>query len=171
MSSLLTTINRLQLPNVCKTLCQVVGSQVSALQQNRTYYKDPKRARPGKVFGETQTKVPIYYDYWHGERTSDPDALIRFFRLHWGGWIHTKPGRRRALWKKQWDRQWWGRQHTMCSDDQCDALEKMITPEYKKARHFVNDPYKPYHKRHGIDVLPRGKDRMETHYLKLLWEY
>lgn len=50
-------------------------------------------------------------------------------------------------------------------------LEEMITPELKKQRFFVDDPYEPYHKRHGMDMLPRGKSKLSSSYIKLMYEY
>ena len=50
-------------------------------------------------------------------------------------------------------------------------LEKMITPEYKKERHIVDDLYEPYHKRHNLDHIPRGRRSESKSYLELMWEY
>jgi hypothetical protein len=139
------------------------------LVQCRGYKKDPDR-KPC-VFGNQETKIPIYYNFDQGLRETDPDAVRRFYRLHWGGWIRTKGGRRTKLWYKPGEDHWWMRQHIFLSDDQALAMERMITPEYKKERHFVDDIYKAYHKRHYFESLPRGKTEKKTNYFDLMYEY
>jgi hypothetical protein len=52
-----------------------------------------------------------------------------------------------------------------------EQLEKMITPEVKKARHFIDDPYAPYNKRHGIDCVPFGKQQTQQSYIKTQFDY
>lgn len=116
-------------------------------------------------------KMPIYFDHDVGERQHDVDAVKRFYRLAWGGWIRPRIGRRKKLWRKPDHMRWWQRQHILCDDQMCQMLEKMITPEFKKQRYFVNDPYEPYHKRHGMDVVPAGQRKVSTSYMKSMYEY
>lgn len=47
----------------------------------------------------------------------------------------------------------------------------MIPPEIKKPRHFIDDIYAPYHKRHGLDLCPHDKLQVSTSYVKLKDEY
>lgn len=115
--------------------------------------------------------MPIYYDHDMGERQHDVDAVKRFFRLGWGGWIRPRMGRKKKLWRKPDQLRWWVRQHVTCDDAQCQMLEKMITPEFKKRRYYVDDPYEPYHKRHGIDIVPAGQTRVTYNYMQLKYEY
>lgn len=116
-------------------------------------------------------KMMIYYDHNTGERRHDVDAVRRFFRLRWGGWIRPRRGRDKRLWRKPDHIRWWTRQHVLCDEQQTAYLEKLITPNFKKTRHFIDDPYEPYHKRHGIDVLPATVTRKSTSYFKLIDEY
>lgn len=144
-------------------------STFGAVTSMRGYKRET--GKPRCVQGDLYPKMPMYYDFHDAQRKSDPDALLRFYRLHWGGWIRTKAGRTKKLWKKGWDRRWWCRQHILLADRQAEDLEKMITPEYKKERYIVDDPYAPYHKRHGFDSLPRGKKKLSTSYIQHMWEY
>lgn len=154
----------------------VVGRHVlrpavpGTLTSIRGYKKDLEN-KPKVIFGELMKKIPIYYNFDQGKRESDPDAVRRFYRLHWGGWIRPKSGRRKKLWYKTGEEHWWMRQHIFCSDDQALAMERMITPEYKKERHFVDDIYAPYHKRHYFEALPRGKKSLTVNYFDLIHEY
>ena len=127
--------------------------------------------RPKCVFGESMPKILIYRNFDQGKRESDPDAARRFYRLHWGGWIRPKAGRRKKLWMKPGEEHWWMRQHIFCSDDQALALEQLLTPEIKKERHFVDDIYAPYHKRHYFESLPRGKTELKVNYFDLMYQY
>ena len=66
---------------------------------------------------------------------------------------------------------WYARQHVLCTEEMCEQLEKMITPEVKKERHFIDDPYAPYHKRHGMDCGPYGKQKTQKSYIKTTFDY
>ena len=37
-----------------------------------------------------------------------------------------------------------------CTEEQCEMLDKMMTPFWTRRKHYVDDPYEPYHTRHGI---------------------
>merc|ERR1712018_883113 len=37
---------------------------------------------------------------WTGKRRTCNAVIKRFKRLDWGGWIHTRPGRYKKVWKK-----------------------------------------------------------------------
>lgn len=49
-----------------------------------------------------QKRTVIYYDRNTGRRHTEKDAVQRFYRLNWGGWIRTRAGRKNHLWKKPW---------------------------------------------------------------------
>ena len=80
-------------------------------------------------------------------------------------------GRYKKLWKKPGEFRWWAKQHVMLNRQESLMLERMITPEIKKPRHFVDDPYAPYNKRHNFPVVPRGKNSVSKSYVKLMYEY
>lgn len=73
--------------------------------------------------------------------------IRRFYRLNWGGWIRTKCGRHKKLWKKSPPQKRRLRQHVICNATQSWLLDKMAGPYWRKPRYFVDDPYEPYHQR------------------------
>jgi len=118
-----------------------------------------------------QTRSVIYHSHNKGERHSVKAAELRFFRLHWGGWIRARIARHKRLWKKPQSIRWWARQHLLLNRQESLMLERMITPDVKKPRYFVDDPFAPYHKRHDFDIVPRGKRKLSTSYAKLMYDY
>ncbi|KAG6464599.1 LOW QUALITY PROTEIN: 39S ribosomal protein L35, mitochondrial [Manduca sexta] len=82
-----------------------------------------------------------------GKRKTVKAAVRRFFRLHWGGWIRTKVGRQKKLWKKSLAQKRRLRQHVFCNATQNTLLDKMVTKFWKKPKYYVEDPYAPYHTR------------------------
>ena len=66
---------------------------------------------------------------------------------------------------------WYTRQHVFCTEEMCQDLEKMIPPEIKKPRFFIDDPYEPYNKRHGIEFVPHGKLQVSKSYVKMTEDY
>jgi hypothetical protein len=133
-------------------------------------YEIPKD--PNYDFWEHKgTEYTIYYDHDTGARHDNEAALKRFKRLHWGGWIRPRMGRHKHLWRKPTDYRWWARQHVLCNREQGYMLEEMITPQWKKPRHFIDDEYEPYHVRHGMDMVPRGKKKVAKSYVQCMYEY
>lgn len=74
----------------------------------------------------------------------------RFYRLQWGAWIRTKAGRQKKLWRKSWKRRKRLRRHVFVNATQKRLLDHMVTRFWKRPRYYVDDPYQPYHVRHGI---------------------
>lgn len=66
---------------------------------------------------------------------------------------------------------WYTRQHVFCTEEMCQDLEKMIAPDIKKPRYFIDDPYEPYNKRHDIDFVPHGKLSVGKSYVKMKEDY
>ncbi|XP_059050517.1 large ribosomal subunit protein bL35m [Achroia grisella] len=82
-----------------------------------------------------------------GKRKTVKAVIHRFFRLHWGGWIRTKAGRKKRLWKKSSAQKRRLRQHVLCNATQNTLLDKMVTKFWKRPKYYVDDPYTPYHSR------------------------
>ncbi|CAK1541088.1 unnamed protein product [Leptosia nina] len=82
-----------------------------------------------------------------GKRKTVKAVIDRFFRLHWGGWIRTKVGRHKKIWKKSQPQRRRLRQHVFCNSTQSTLLDKMVTKFWKKPKYYVEDPYAPYHTR------------------------
>nr|CAD7194990.1 unnamed protein product [Timema douglasi] len=64
-----------------------------------------------------------------------------------GGWIRTRSGRHKRLWKKKENLRRRLRQHVFCNSTQSWLLDKMVTKYWRQPRYYVDDPYEPYHTR------------------------
>ncbi|KAG8227883.1 hypothetical protein J437_LFUL007193 [Ladona fulva] len=93
-----------------------------------------------------------------GKRKTVKAVIRRFFRLDWGIWIRTKAGRGKHLWRKTPQRKRRLRQHVFCNATQSTLLDKMVTRYWKTPRHYVDDPYEPYHRREEF-AITRTKPR------------
>lgn len=82
-----------------------------------------------------------------GKRKTVKPVLKRFMRLEWGGWIRTRVGRHKKMWQKTGNLKRRLRQHVMVNSTQAWLLDKMVTPFWRRPRHYVDDPYRPYHTR------------------------
>ncbi|GLV41966.1 mitochondrial ribosomal protein L35 [Carabus blaptoides fortunei] len=82
-----------------------------------------------------------------GKRKSVKAVLKRFYRLDWGGWIRTKSGRNKKLWKKSESQKRRLREHVFVNGTQSWLLDKMVTKYWRKPKYYVDDPYEPYHQR------------------------
>lgn len=82
-----------------------------------------------------------------GKRKSVKAVLKRFKRLDWGAWIRTHSGRQKKLFKKSMELRRRLRQHVFTNATQSWLLDKMVTSYWRRPRHYIDDPYAPYHKR------------------------
>jgi large subunit ribosomal protein L35 len=57
------------------------------------------------------------------------------------------------------DRRYRLRQHVFCNAKQSKLLDKMVTDFWKKPKHWVDNPYEPYHKRENFEKLFPQKSR------------
>lgn len=82
-----------------------------------------------------------------GKRATVTPVIRRFLRLHWGGWIRTRCGRHKKMWKKSSNRKHRLRQHVLVNAQQSWLLDKMVTKFWKRPKHYIDDIYEPYHDR------------------------
>lgn len=82
-----------------------------------------------------------------GKRATVGPAVRRFFRLNWGGWIRTRCGRHKKMWKKSSNRKHRLRQHVLVNAHQSHLLDQMVTKFWKRPKHYIDDIYEPYHDR------------------------
>ncbi|XP_064552831.1 large ribosomal subunit protein bL35m [Drosophila montana] len=82
-----------------------------------------------------------------GKRKSVKAVLKRFKRLDWGAWIRTHSGRQKKLFKKSAELRRRLRQHVFTNATQSWLLDKMVTSYWRRPKHYIDDPYAPYHKR------------------------
>lgn len=87
------------------------------------------------------------YSWGKGKRKSVRAVIQRFYRLRWGGWIRTRCGRAKKLWKKRGPQRRRLRQHIFCNATQSTLLDKMVGKYWQKPKYYVDDIYEPYHTR------------------------
>lgn len=90
-----------------------------------------------------------------GKRKTVKAVLKRFMRLDWGGWIRTRQGRHKKMWRKTAALKRRLRQHVFVNGTQAHLLDKMVTPFWRRPRHYVDDPYRPYHSREEFSATRR----------------
>lgn len=115
-----------------------------------------------------QTRSVIYYTHSKGKFRTNRAVYHRFYRLNWGGWIRTRAGRHKHLWRKPHYIRWWAKQHVFCTEEQNKVLDQMVGAGLKKPKYFVDDPYAPYERRHGLVYVPMGKDRVNKSYINII---
>ncbi|KAH8311821.1 hypothetical protein KR044_008199, partial [Drosophila immigrans] len=82
-----------------------------------------------------------------GKRKSVKAVIKRFKRLDWGAWIRTRTGRHKKMFKKSMELRRRLRQHVFTNATQSWLLDKMVTSYWRRPKHYIDDPYAPYHKR------------------------
>ncbi|XP_021705245.1 39S ribosomal protein L35, mitochondrial [Aedes aegypti] len=107
----------------------------------------PSISNPVAVQLPQPNRTVIKFSMRSGKRKSVKPVMKRFKRLDWGGWIRTKAGRHKHMWKKSAGRKRRLRQHVLVNSQQATLLDKMVTKYWKRPRHYINDPYTPYHTR------------------------
>ncbi|RUS78457.1 hypothetical protein EGW08_013780 [Elysia chlorotica] len=89
---------------------------------------------------------------WREHRIID-----RFYRLPWGGWIRTRGGRRKGLYKKVPRHRWQLQQHIFCNYHQNKLLDTLVAPKWKEPKYFADSPYEPYFQRTNSYWQPNNK--------------
>ncbi|XP_055631828.1 39S ribosomal protein L35, mitochondrial [Toxorhynchites rutilus septentrionalis] len=102
------------------------------------------------------SRTVIKFSRQKGKRKTVKAVIKRFKRLDWGGWIRTKAGRHKHLWKKSAARKRRLRQHVFVNSQQATLLDKMVTKYWKRPKHYINDPYTPYHTREELRETRRN---------------
>lgn len=87
-----------------------------------------------------------------GKRKSVKPACKRFMRLDWGIWIRTKTGRHKRMWRKSPENKRRSRQHVFTNSTQSWLLDSMVTKYWRRPKHYIDDPYTPYHKRENFPI-------------------
>lgn len=90
-----------------------------------------------------------------GKRKTVKAVLKRFYRLDWGGWIRTRAGRHKRLWKKSPALKKRLKEHVFVNATQATLLDKMVTNYWKRPKYYIDDPYEPYHTREEFNITRR----------------
>ncbi|XP_062563557.1 large ribosomal subunit protein bL35m [Armigeres subalbatus] len=129
----------------------------NATGQHRTPFTVTAQTQPSNILSATPVanaaqplqpaRTVIKFSMSKGKRKSVKPVIKRFKRLDWGGWIRTKAGRHKHMWKKSPNRKRRLRQHVLVNSQQATLLDKMVTKYWKRPRFYIDDPYTPYHTR------------------------
>ncbi|XP_017073552.2 39S ribosomal protein L35, mitochondrial [Drosophila eugracilis] len=93
------------------------------------------------------TRTVTKFSLIKGKRKTVKAVLKRFKRLEWGAWIRTHSGRQKKLFKKSSALRRRLKQHVFTNATQSWLLDKMVTNFWRRPKHYINDPYRPYHSR------------------------
>ncbi|CAJ0602869.1 unnamed protein product [Cylicocyclus nassatus] len=93
-----------------------------------------------------------------GRKRPAQDVLDRFKRLGNGMWIRAHPGKNKLRYAKNERFQETSLYYETCTKEECEMLDKMMTPFWLRRHHYPNDPYAAYHVRHGVKS-PRVDDK------------
>lgn len=104
----------------------------------------------------SQVRTVTKFSMRSGKRKTVKAVLKRFKRLDWGIWIRTRTARHKRLWKKSKYQKYKLRQHVFTNATQSWMLDKMVTSRWRKPKHYVDDPYRPYHDREDF-LITRKK--------------
>ena len=77
--------------------------------------------------------------------------IVLFIVWCLGMWIRSQPGRHVKHYQKDEQFKENSEQFVTCTKEECEMLDKMMTPYWLRRKHYVDDPYEPYHVRHGIN--------------------
>lgn len=115
-----------------------------------TFLKNPENVSLVSSIGVSQvqqTRSLTKFSLKKGKRKTCKPVLKRFMRLDWGGWIRTRQGRHKKMWKKTASLKRRLRQHVLVNGTQSWLLDKMVTKFWRRPKYYVDDPYRPYHSR------------------------
>ncbi|XP_068157947.1 large ribosomal subunit protein bL35m [Drosophila tropicalis] len=93
------------------------------------------------------TRTVTKFSLIKGKRKTSKAVLKRFKRLDWGAWIRTHTGRHKKMFKKSSALRRRLRQHVFTNATQSWLLDKLVTNFWRRPKHYIDDPYAPYHKR------------------------
>lgn len=107
----------------------------------------------------------IRFDPQMGRKRPCYDVLDRFKRLNNGTylslnlniffklglWIRTQAARSVKRYAKDDIYNETIDEYVTCTKEECMMLDKIMTPFWLRPKHYVDDPYEPYHARHGLN--------------------
>jgi len=131
----------IQPPKPPKITSQIIGTPTS------TILTHPEFLKLSSDVALTQVRTVTKFSIKTGKRKTVEAVLKRFKRLDWGIWIRTRAGRHKKIWKKSGKQRRRLRQHVFCNATQSMMLDKMVTMYWKRPKHYVDDPYQPFHSR------------------------
>uniref|UniRef100_A0A0N4U6E2 39S ribosomal protein L35, mitochondrial n=1 Tax=Dracunculus medinensis TaxID=318479 RepID=A0A0N4U6E2_DRAME len=114
--------------------------------------------------------VCVLFDPKEGRKRPAQDVLDRFKRLNSGMWIRCVAGRNKLRYAKNETFQTTSLYYETCTKEQCFMLDRMMTPFWLRPKYYVNDPYEPYHVRHGLTSVRTSNGKLKRERPKILLE-
>uniref|UniRef100_A0A915DQM8 Large ribosomal subunit protein bL35m n=1 Tax=Ditylenchus dipsaci TaxID=166011 RepID=A0A915DQM8_9BILA len=103
----------------------------------------------------------ITFDLIQGLQERGPLTMCSIgSRVNSGLWIRTVPARNKKRYMKNEMFNQTCDDYLICSQEQCNMLDRMMTPFWLRKKYYVDDPYEPFNVRHGMDS-PRVNDKKE----------
>lgn len=94
---------------------------------------------------------PVRYNLLNGESVGVRKVFWSFKRLNNGLWIRARAGRKHRLYLRGPVHRASMRKHIMCTGGQNKKLDLMVRAHMRRPKYYVDDPYEPYQRRHGLD--------------------
>lgn len=104
----------------------------------------------------------IRFDPTDGRKIPCGDVLDRFKRLNNGLWIRGRPGRFVKHYRKEDDEIRASYRHETCTQIESQLIEKTMNRFWVRPKYYLEDPYAPYHVRHGLKT-PRVNFENKMH--------
>jgi len=101
------------------------------------------------AFGQP-VRTLVRFSYRKQKLKTTRSVIKRFYRLDWGGWIRGRMGRDKRLWTKGWKRRQKDRRHLIVRAWNAKLFDALTSRFWRTPKHYIDDPYEPYHKRYGI---------------------
>jgi len=89
----------------------------------------------------------------NGESVGLRKVYTAFKRLDNGMWIRAMPGRHRRAYLRGPVHRAAMRKHVMTTGSEGKRLDLMVRAHFRQKKYYVDDPYKPYQKRYGLDDI------------------
>lgn len=117
----------------------------SGFQQDKYKLIQPKLLEVAPLPSVTTERSLTKFSLNKGKRKTVKAVLKRFKRLDWGGWIRTRTGRHKKLFKKSNALKKRLREHVLVNSTQAWLLDSMVCKFWRRPKHYIDDPYTPYH--------------------------
>jgi len=96
---------------------------------------------------------PVRMNLLNGESVGVRKVFTAFKRLSNGMWIQAHPARHKRVYLRSPVHRAYMRKHVMCTGSEGKRLDLMVRAHFRQKKYYVDDPYKPYEKRYGLDDI------------------
>lgn len=131
-------------PRTSQSIRPFSGIQLQ-LQNEKYQLIQPKLLQIAPLPSLTTERSLTKFSLNRGKRKTVKAVLKRFKRLDWGGWIRTRTGRHKKLFKKSQPLKKRLREHVFVNSTQSWLLDSMVCKFWRRPKYYIDDPYTPYH--------------------------